>query len=1539
MAAPTLPNPFQAASKPATPSPFATALSQSAVPSTTSPFSAPAAKQQTPTFAAQPAQQASSSAFQPLEPPASGPASNPFAALKQAASASTSLFGKASASVAANGGPPVFQSKPATTVFGQQPATFDTSTPSAQTGVSALSNPFLPTAISSSTPNLFSASPSVATPSSTIFSAAPSRAVGATPSTNFGAPTTQHVATNSNNLNAGPVSSRRPAQNLAVPTPTNGLGSARFGTASLANAPASTSGASETDYAKRLMNQLQKDKLQPPKWPTDPGNPANTSAIEAFWISYGNYRDNVRKSLVKAGLIDDPKVRKRLDQAIDFKGICEEMCPEYEKIERIFQHNVMMAEKEESSDGVMWPSTPLMIKALTRSSAGQEAPLPMDVRTVPALKRTLDHLIDNVLGDDSRLPSVHNFLWDRTRAIRRDFIFHSNMSKEEMLQLIYCLETITRFHATSLHLLSQKAFAPEGFDQRQEREQLSKALLSLLQAYDDCKDRHILCVNECEFRAYFILLNAHDPNFQHKVAEWGMKLWYESDDVQTAMTLAQAMQSVWDWRGPIKPTAPTTTALGAFDTFFRIVESPQVSYTMACLAEMHFVHVRRGILRNITRAYARARDSPKDLTIAALNGMLRFDTVDEAWDFVLANKLEFSSEDKETAYLVLDKSVQVSSMPIPQSFSQNLVERKRAGRTLPEALHGTVYEDVKYTPSVQAMPTSNAKQSSDMFVNQSPSSGSPHPNASQTKTSALLAQPDSEKVLGSSTAQPAPSSSLFTATPAPNTPFPSASPTFGQKSSWSSSTPSAASGIFSQSSAGAVTEDDKASLFQTTSSAMSTPKGLLGSAPASPFANSSSTTPTSSPFKPSESSNSVAEAPSVFTKSIPANTNAPTASIFSQTPREDKVPATAPSSAATAPFPAAPRLESSSPFKALPSPTPQPAIKKDLLGDFSRWYVTGDNGILSEFQDAIVEHLVRQTFEQFQHDEEERIKREEDEKSWAEALQFKTYNLRIKFFYKWRRIARERALDRRARQSRDELKAYRTVKRAEQRAAAEKAAAEEREREAEARRTVSKEVEFLTGLGYYDDFGASSRKRKATVSGEDDSTEQQRQARSASLTVVGAQQSRNDDTSIQEVMQSPSDHLRNFRPPARSLRESISHTVSRAKELFTSHMTTARDSASNKRNHRGSIGSMASFDDTGSISGDSIHSVQSMRSSFSPGGSQVAYYRRSVPGKNRAHSFFTRISSATAPEAVASAESLAPAQKVTNFMRYSRKTSQFGLDGNKSSVSSSIGGLGGTLRGPQRPATATASPSPSPVASYSASVAGSRMGARSGSFGESKVRSSYWRLRAMGMVQMPNKQYLHESLALPMLQDGKRFPGVGNYGLPPVPAWNGIGASDTKQVEGANEQTVEISDNNGRGSKISDYEETGQLRTQHYNVEDLRQTALPLSRKRLFSGGSEPHNGAIGAVASYAPVPRVIAAEANTAPFKPTALADSMTSPLGAKKLRVSVDPIARDTTALCETERVIREMREMADAMDQGRDWFKEQTDLMKSGVSAWDE
>jgi hypothetical protein len=472
--------------------------------------------------------------------------------------------------------------------------------------------------------------------------------------------------------------------------------------------PSSSSSASSVDetpdtasmraadpFTKKVYDRLRKDGISPPSWPSQPGDPKSKAEMAKFRDKYEEYRQKVRASLTKASLIDNPDQRKTLQNAIDFRGICEDMCPEYEKITRITELDIPQHEKDARTG---FAKTSKMVKKLARSAAGQEAPLPMDVRSTAALRRTLDYLIDDLLRDDENLPNLHGFLWDRTRAIRRDFTFFSSPTADDLKIQAYLLENIARFHVTALHLLSQPGKAGEDFVEQQELEQLGKALLSLRDLYDDCNAQGIACENEAEFRAYYLLFHAHDSNtIEMLQRQWKPQFWRDSDDIRTAVSLVEALQNTTDFHGPLK-AAPFLAASNAFHSFFRIVEDPSVSYTMACFAECHFPQLRRSILRAVKRAMARPKDPSNDLTAASLNKFLRFDTVEEAIDFAKLHGIDLVPDeqapmDARRQRLVLSNKEPLLHPRLSHQFSQTLVEKKRGSRPLPDVIHKTIYED------------------------------------------------------------------------------------------------------------------------------------------------------------------------------------------------------------------------------------------------------------------------------------------------------------------------------------------------------------------------------------------------------------------------------------------------------------------------------------------------------------------------------------------------------------------------------------------------------------------------------------------------------------------------------------------------------------------------------------------------------------------------------------------------------------------------------------------------------------------------------
>ncbi|KAL7936757.1 SAC3/GANP/Nin1/mts3/eIF-3 p25 family domain-containing protein [Trichoderma chlorosporum] len=988
--------------------------------------------------------------------------------------------------------------------------------------------------------------------------------------------------------------------------------------------PSSSSSASSVDetpdnaamratdpYAKKVYDRLRKDGINPPSWPSQPGDPKSKGEMAKFREKYEEYRQKVRASLTKASLIDDPDKRKTLENAITFRGICEDMCSEYEKITRITELDIPFPEKDARTG---YAKTSRMVKKLARSAAGQEAPLPMDVRSTAALRRTLDYLIDDLLRDDENLPSLHGFLWDRTRAIRRDFTFFSSPTADDLKTQAYVLENIARFHVTALHLLSQPGKAGEDFVEQQELEQLGKALLSLRDLYDDCNAQGITCENEAEFRAYYLLFHAHDSNtIEMLQRQWKPHFWRDSDDIRTAVSLVEALQNTADFHGPLK-AAPFLAASNAFHSYLRIVEDPSVSYTMACFAECHFPQLRRSILRAVKRAMARPKDPTNDLTAASLNKFLRFDTIQEAINFATLHGIEFvpnkeAPMDPDQQFLVLNNREPLRHPRLHHQFSQTLVEKKRRGRPLPDVIHKTISGDS--TASSQLGSNSLLmRDEGSLFVSDSETGAPPEPapikiqnsaafptfgqtlsgfgsnlagsHQASEQTTSIFGAPDGQKstpfsnpfasvstppfgsnsTLGSaapalsstnvaSTANPfAPSvtaSSVAQNPPAQPSilgggtavnPFAQAAPTPSPNFSGFQSKPvsqpepqsSASQGGFPSFSAPTtvngiapppkisfgVTGEQKPTLpgpfggnkpfvfpsaTTTTQEGTGQPKPSFFASPSPALSPASTGKPTASiglpaatPFSGltgttnSISSSDLGSKPSITAqgqslldtsnKQSPFSQPGGGTDFFSPSTLDKKAPG---GGISTAPFsdsllglepikahdlPAPPQPStlqaSSAGFPGLGSPTPsrkfEPAASttptsspprsaffsttptdpppprptsrlRDPLDDFTKWFVNGDKGLMNEFETFMVENIVQKTFDKFQKDEKERMAKEKAEQDEAEAKRFRIYNLSLKYFYKWKRLAREKRLRQLRRSGREQFRAFREAQR------------------------------------------------------------------------------------------------------------------------------------------------------------------------------------------------------------------------------------------------------------------------------------------------------------------------------------------------------------------------------------------------------------------------------------------------------------------------------------------------------------------------------
>ena len=332
------------------------------------------------------------------------------------------------------------------------------------------------------------------------------------------------------------------------------------------------------------------------------------------------------------------------------------MCAEYERVQRIVQFMVDDCEKvwlytlwiarhdvltnlsqtqHATKQDARVPLEERMVKRYRRPAAGYEEQLPSDIRPPVVLQKTLDYLMDALVGGPEPLEKVHKFVWDRTRAIRNDFSIQQVTKIDELRIAISCFERIARFHILSLHQLSGSSDAID-FDAYQEREQLNNTLLSLIYYYDDSRHK-LISPNEPEFRAYCIVFEIQDqrPDLEDRAQNWPAPI-LKDRRVQTALKLYASAASPTDAQGPLRPQVPNALAQANTSSFFTLVQSPAVPYLMACVAEIYFNKVRRTALETILRAYRVKRGGNakiEDWVSADVTNALGFDNEDQALSF------------------------------------------------------------------------------------------------------------------------------------------------------------------------------------------------------------------------------------------------------------------------------------------------------------------------------------------------------------------------------------------------------------------------------------------------------------------------------------------------------------------------------------------------------------------------------------------------------------------------------------------------------------------------------------------------------------------------------------------------------------------------------------------------------------------------------------------------------------------------------------------------------------------------------------------
>ncbi|KAG2229504.1 hypothetical protein INT48_002410 [Thamnidium elegans] len=457
---------------------------------------------------------------------------------------------------------------------------------------------------------------------------------------------------------------------------------------------------------KRLVKEpatkppvLKSTPTQPPLMPNktmaslflanDPGRSTHEKRAQrfgAYQVLYQEFKERrviERKQVIRDGLIPNPDEQTNLEDAIDFRGSCTLKCPEFEMLERDMQNDLDDLEKD--AEGNIDPDK--AVKKYRRSAGGGEQPLSSDVHTPAALNKTLDYLVDNILANNS-IEKCHKFVRDRTRSIRQDFTLQNIRD----LDAVATHERIARFHILSLHEMCE--YDEGTFSLSQEMEQLHKTLISLMEFYDDLRDKGIETENEAEFRAYHIISQIKDEDIVQRSIRLPVYI-FKSQYITRALTfraLSQRNNEILETPSRRNKPENIEVCQNFYLHFFMLIADPGTSFLMACLLETHFSEVRKYALKAMDAFYMMKAGGAQ---AEHVRQVLAYDTIKQLFKEAMLYGIVIDNSLGEPTLSFGQKHYSKKSFVFKEPLSNPsqrksflLVEPKKAGRTFRDIING-----------------------------------------------------------------------------------------------------------------------------------------------------------------------------------------------------------------------------------------------------------------------------------------------------------------------------------------------------------------------------------------------------------------------------------------------------------------------------------------------------------------------------------------------------------------------------------------------------------------------------------------------------------------------------------------------------------------------------------------------------------------------------------------------------------------------------------------------------------------------------------
>lgn len=341
------------------------------------------------------------------------------------------------------------------------------------------------------------------------------------------------------------------------------------------------------------------------------------------------------------------------------------------------------------------------VKQYSRSSADQELPLAHELRSSTVLRRTMNYLLFNIAPrvdhQGEHLGDWFLFLWDRTRAIRKEVTQQELCNEDAVVMLEQC----TRFHIACAARLAEESV--HDFDSKINSENLAKCLQTLKHLYNDMALLGKGCPNEAEFRAYIVLLNLNTGD-----AIWEVTTDYLHDLIKLKISFEPLLMylicmivflQVQQLGPEVLASNAVQMAIRAYLAlsthnyvqFFKIVGV--IGYFGGAILMRYFTQVRTKALDVLIKSHCQSVKSSFPLPLTDMTRMLCFEDVASATEFCQYHGLDTTAETvilSRTTYMTPESAV-------PSRRAKFLVESQLRA-TFSEAIAGYYAQQHYFEP-------------------------------------------------------------------------------------------------------------------------------------------------------------------------------------------------------------------------------------------------------------------------------------------------------------------------------------------------------------------------------------------------------------------------------------------------------------------------------------------------------------------------------------------------------------------------------------------------------------------------------------------------------------------------------------------------------------------------------------------------------------------------------------------------------------------------------------------------------------------------